>query len=109
MNSWDRLTSIRSGETMRAEADAPVGLESILCTEELSRRSSRPPEHEKENRALSALVQALVDSPNSILQTLADTILEMLSCGSAGISLLTSDGGTKIGRASCRERVEMSV
>jgi len=74
---------------------APVSLESILCTEELTRRPSRPPDHEKESHALNFLVQALVNSPNTILQTLADTILEVLSCGSAGISLLTSDGGTR--------------
>jgi hypothetical protein len=41
------------------------------------------------------LIQAMVDSPNDILQKLADTICEMLGCGSAGISLLTNDGGTR--------------
>jgi PAS domain S-box-containing protein len=82
-------------ETVLEEADAPVALDSILCTEELSRRPSRPPEFEKENRALIALIQAMMDSPKDILQTLADTICEMLGCGSAGISLLSSDGGTR--------------
>ena len=38
-------------------------LESILCTEELHRRPSRPPDYEKENRALVKLVSALADSP----------------------------------------------
>src|ERR1700682_4218541 len=80
---------------MLGEADAPVALESILCTEELTRRPSRPPEYEKENRALIALIQATVDSPKDILQTLADTICGMLGCGSAGVSLLTGDGGTR--------------
>jgi len=75
--------------------DVPVALESILCTEELNRRPSRPPDYDKENRALIALIQALVDSPNDILQTLANTILEILDCGSAGISLLTRDGGKR--------------
>lgn len=36
-----------------------VPLESILYTEELCRRPSRPPDHEKENRALVKLVSAL--------------------------------------------------
>jgi PAS domain S-box-containing protein len=80
---------------MLEHGDTPVALESILCTEELSRRPSRPPDYEKENRALIALIQALADSPNDILQTLANTILEILDCGSAGISLLTSDGGKR--------------
>lgn len=80
---------------MLEEADAPVALDAILCTEELTRRPSRPAEFEKENRALIGLIQTMVDSPNDILQKLADTICEMLGCGSAGISLLTSDGGTR--------------
>ncbi len=76
--------------------DASVPLESILCTEELSRRPSRPPDYERENRALVALTRALSDSPHAILQTLVDTILELLQCGSSGISLLTTnDGGRR--------------
>lgn len=80
---------------MPEDTNAPVALDSILCTEELMLRPLRAPEFEKENRALIALIQALVDSPKDILQTLVDTIREMLGCGSAGISLLSSDGGTR--------------
>jgi len=47
--------------------EAGASLESILCTEELRRRLSRPPDYEKENRALVALVSALADSPSTIL------------------------------------------
>jgi PAS domain S-box-containing protein len=71
-----------------------ASLESILCTEELQRRPSRPPDHEKENRALVKLVSALADSPGTILQTLAETILDITQCDSAGLSLLTRDGKT---------------
>jgi PAS domain S-box-containing protein len=66
-------------------------LESVLCTEELNRRPSRPPDYEKESRALVSLAKALSDSPASILQTLADTILEVFQADSAGISLVTED------------------
>ena len=69
-------------------------LESILCTEELHRRPSRPPDYEKENRALVKLVSALADSPATIFQALAETILESTQCDSAGLSLLTRDGKT---------------
>jgi PAS domain S-box-containing protein len=69
-----------------------VPLESILCTEELHRRPSRPADYEKENRALVALMSALADSPSTILQSLADTILDVTNSDSAGISLLTRDG-----------------
>ena len=41
--------------------EAGASLESILCMEELQRRPSRPPDYEKENRALVALVSAIGD------------------------------------------------
>jgi PAS domain S-box-containing protein len=72
--------------------EAGASLESILCTEELQRRPSRPPDYEKENRALGVLVSTLADSPSTILQTLAETILHITQCDSAGLSLLTTDG-----------------
>jgi PAS domain S-box-containing protein len=75
--------------------DGAASLESILCTEELHRRPSRPPDHEKENRALMALAQALANSPDTILQNLADTILEVCQANSAGISLLTKGDNGK--------------
>ena len=40
-----------------------------LRTEVLWRRPKRPPDHESENRALARLVQALANSPSTILQT----------------------------------------
>jgi PAS domain S-box-containing protein len=77
------------------ESSLPTApLESILCTEELQRRPSRPPDYEKENRALVKLVSALADSPATIFQTLAETILDITQCDSAGLSLLTRDGET---------------
>ena len=74
---------------------ASVPLESVLCTEELQRRPSRPPDYQAENRALVALTQALADAPRTILQTLADTILDVLQSDSAGVSLLTPHDGGK--------------
>ena len=70
----------------------PAPLESVLCTEELYRRPSRPPDYEKENRTLVTLAQSLANSPEHILQTLADTILAFLNVDSSGVSLLTKDG-----------------
>ena len=74
--------------------DSSVSLEAILCTDELHRRPSRPPDYETENRALVKLSSALADSPSTILQTLAETILDIAQCDSAGLSLLTKDGKT---------------
>lgn len=70
-------------------------LESILCTEELHHRPSRPPDYAKENSALVALASALADSPRTILQRLAETILDITQSDSAGLSLLTKDDGGK--------------
>jgi GAF domain-containing protein len=70
-------------------------LESILCTEELYSRSFRPPDYETENRALVALAEALADSPHTVLQRLADTILDVFKADSAGVSLLTKEDGGK--------------
>jgi PAS domain S-box-containing protein len=90
-------------EAGKAQTDMPLedslpkagdSLESILCTQELHSRPSRPPDYEKENRALVALVSALADSPRTIFQTLADTILDITQADSAGLSLLTRDGKT---------------
>ena len=84
------------------EGSIPEGLaslESILCTEDLQRRPSRPPDYEKENRALVALVSALADSPSTIFQTLAETILGITRSDSAGLSLLTRDGKTRMANA----------
>jgi signal transduction histidine kinase len=83
----------QSQNTESVEAAIPAApLESILCTDELLNRPRRPPDHERENLALGALVSALADSPRTILQTLADKVLEVLDADSAGLSLLTKDG-----------------
>jgi len=71
---------------------AAAPLESIVCTQELRNRPSRSPEFEKENRAFVALASALADSPHTILQTLAETILEVTQSDSSGVSLLMTDG-----------------
>jgi C4-dicarboxylate-specific signal transduction histidine kinase len=84
----------KSTHDVPLEASIPTGavpLQAILCTEELRLRPSRPADYEKENRALVALASALADSPQTILQTLADKVLAILEADSAGLSLLTKD------------------
>src|ERR1700733_12510106 len=89
--------SNKSNNDIPMEASVPMGmapLEAILCTEELHGRPWRAPDYAKENRALVALVSALADSPRTIFQTLAETILDITQADSAGLSLLTRDGKT---------------
>jgi PAS domain S-box-containing protein len=66
-------------------------LESVVSTSELGRRSARPPDYVSENRALVALVGAMAASPEDILQSLAETALDLCRAGSAGISLLDEE------------------
>ncbi len=75
----------------RTEFPNAAPLSEIVRTDALWQRPSGPPDYETENRALTALVQALADSPATILQTLADTVLHVFKVGSAGLSLLSQD------------------
>src|SRR6185312_11934669 len=93
-NMTDSVRSRNDFSLEDAMLDTAVPLEDILCTNELDHRPSRPPDYEKENGALGKLVKALADSPKSIFQTLAETILDITQCESAGLSLLTNDGKT---------------
>ncbi|HMC94517.1 MAG TPA: GAF domain-containing protein, partial [Polyangia bacterium] len=66
---------------------AVADLESVISTSELSRRPTRPPDHEAENRALVGLVEAMTASPDDILQNLVETALKLCRAHSAGISV----------------------
>jgi PAS domain S-box-containing protein len=85
------VTETKNDSTVEA-SNPTAPLESILCKEALQSRPSRPPNYERENRALVKLMNALANSPGTIFQILADTILEITQADSAGLSLLTRDG-----------------
>jgi PAS domain S-box-containing protein len=74
-------------------AEIAASLESILITDELNRRPSRPPDYETENRALVAIAQHMADSPRTTLQKLAEFALEICRADSAGVSLLSRKTG----------------
>src|SRR5689334_24228789 len=95
MNTFSSSSSLIEDVPLQGSIpQSTASLDSILCTEELHRRPSRPPDYQKENCALVKLVSALADSPSTILQTLAETILDNTQSDSAGLSLLTRDGKT---------------
>ena len=76
-----------------------VPLDSVVTTTELTRRKSRQPNYEAENRALVLLMQELADPSGNVLQKLADTVLELCEAQSAGISILEEDeNGQKLFR-----------
>ena len=86
-----RTNGARRFSNTTSAGAASVPLEVILATGELNQRPARAPDFETENRALIKLAQALTDSPLSILQTLADTLLDVFKAGSAGVSLLSKN------------------
>lgn len=69
-----------------------VRLEAILRTEELWCRSRRAADYETDRHVIGRLVEALAQSPSSILQVLADTVHNVFRAGSAGLSLLNPEG-----------------
>src|SRR5262245_66538738 len=73
--------------------DSLTPLESILFTDELRKRPWRAPDYNKETRALLALNNALTESPQTVLRTLAETILDVTGSDSAGVSLLVTKNG----------------
>jgi len=75
-----------------------VPLENVLITAELARRPSRLPDHEAENRALTAFAETMVRSPNSIFQKLVETALERCRAGSAGIHFIDPNDDSGAGR-----------
>lgn len=89
--SLDTTSLEQDSGSVHSSARLPP-LEAILCTERLAQRPKRAPDYQTENRALAVLIQALADSPSSILQKLADTLLTVFKADSAGISLLTENG-----------------
>lgn len=77
--------------TEYSESVPGAPLESILFTEELNDRPSRPPNRDIERGALTALARGLSSSPKAVLESLAETILNVLQCDSAGVSLVNDE------------------
>ncbi len=67
-------------------------LDEVLVTAKLARRPTRPPDYEAENRALSAMAEAMVGSPQMILQKLVEAARDLCRADSAGISILEPGG-----------------
>jgi PAS domain S-box-containing protein len=71
-------------------------LRSMLSTAELSGRPSRPSDPVGENQSLMELARVMANSPDLLLQKLAETTLSLCRAHSAGLSLLEdSDQRTK--------------
>ncbi|BCL36350.1 ATP-binding protein [Nostoc sp. MS1] len=72
----------------------PVSLDDILITASLAERSPRVANLQAEIRSLHSLARQLAQQPQTMLQALVATAVELCLAGSAGVSLLdvTPDG-----------------
>src|SRR5262245_17186760 len=75
-------------DSLKETVGTSVSLDSVFCTEQLERRPSRPPNYQAEIQALLGLVRQLKNAPDTVLQKLVDTALELCGAHSAGINLL---------------------
>ena len=75
-----------------------VDLQSVIVTDALNDRPSRPPDYQAESGALVAMAQAIASAPEDILQTLAETTLGLCKADSAGVSIAEEEGGREIFR-----------
>jgi signal transduction histidine kinase/ActR/RegA family two-component response regulator len=73
-------------------------LEDVVINSELRNRPSKAPNYEVENQALIALAQTLANAPDTILQRLAETALQLCRAHTAGISLLDEKDGAEVFR-----------
>ena len=77
---------------------SPLSVEDVILNSELRHRPSRAPDYEGENNALKLLAQTMVDSPQTILQKLAETARSLCNAHTAGISLLEQHNGEEVFR-----------
>jgi PAS domain S-box-containing protein len=75
-----------------------VSLDDVLITGDLAHRPPRLPNYAAENRALANLAEAMADSPQTILQKLVETALDLCRADSAGISILEPGGAAGVFR-----------
>jgi PAS domain S-box-containing protein len=73
-------------------------IDDVLITDDLKRRPARPPDYAAENLALAELAEGMADSPQTILQKLVETALNLCRADSAGISIFEPNGGAGVFR-----------
>ena len=69
-------------------AYAVGNLERVITTDDLNRRTPRPPRPVAERNGLRRLSETLRNQPESILQTLCDVALDVCAADTAGMSIL---------------------
>lgn len=74
-----------------APLNSSTSLDDVFASGELNRRPTRPPDYQAESRALSTLMEAMADAPETVLRKLADTARAFCRADSAAIALWETD------------------
>src|SRR5687768_7012494 len=89
---------MRSNERSMIMDQLPISVDEVVINSQLHSRSSRLPDYEAEENALIALAQTMADAPQTILQKLVETALQLCRADTAGISLLEKHGDAEVFR-----------
>ncbi|MEP6655750.1 MAG: GAF domain-containing sensor histidine kinase [Betaproteobacteria bacterium] len=82
-------TAQASGAPGNSKADIPAELlREVVTTEVLDSRRSRQPNHASEAAALIELAEAMVASPDAVLDKVANLAMQLCGAGSAGVSVI---------------------
>ncbi len=65
-------------------------LDSVLITDELTRRPARSPDLHAENAALQALARQMAEGPDHLLETLVQMAVTLCNAGTSGLSVVES-------------------
>ncbi|MGC4060783.1 MAG: GAF domain-containing protein [Aquabacterium sp.] len=79
-------------------AEPPWCVDRVIQTHLLRQRPSKAPDHQAENAAMMALVEALATDPESVAQRLVEIALGLTGAGSAGLSLVDREDGREVFR-----------
>jgi hypothetical protein len=74
-----------------SESVPGAALDAVLYRNELEQRPSRPPTDDALHSAFKRLLAGMSTAPQTVLQSLAETILEVMHCDSAGVSIVNED------------------
>jgi signal transduction histidine kinase len=84
-------------------------LKDVVATHELSRRPSRLPDFEAENRTLLSLTSSYTDEPAQMLRRVASAALDLCRADSAGIAALDRDDDARVRSAAVAGRLATIV
>lgn len=79
--------------------ESPVLLDDIIVTSQLTLRPSRSPQYRAEIQTIKILVNTISENPDAFWQRLAEAGLQLCRAGTAGVSLLDTEGGAEVFRA----------